>query len=751
MTNRSRNPISRILFSTAVLACMAIGLAATLFIFKYEDVLGGLREGRMTMVADELQRNIELGAMLGTTLADSTVLKQSVEERLASDPLLLDIRILDENGETVASSSRSIPNALPKQITQSAKNNFDVEIGKVQLTFDSGPLKQRMRDFSYKMTALALGLILLVTALGGLLVAYLQRTGRFGRYAIMAVLPLLAAGMIFLGAVAHDQLKTDLMPEFAAKAESLGRSAASLFARALGYELPVVDLVGVDDFLGSKLKTNPEFSSIRIESEGRTVFHQGRAEEGTDVKVTIETTRNLGSVILAIDPGAVARILKELLLDLLTIMLVSGFLASELLRYMLDDKHASSDAERVASSADLIDLRGPVFLLFFAEDLLRSFLPVFAASLNVSEAPAFMAQFLKPSTLAGLPIISFMLVAALVQPIVGTLPSRFGLRRVLVVASLTATVSYFATATTESITLLLVARLMAGLSWAMVFAAAQAAVLERFKNETRAHGLAYFVGIIMMSSLCGPPIGGILATGIGYRETFVVAGVLALLAALLSQVLLPGATKSEVHARATAGSHFSILGNGRFWQLLLLSAVPAKIILIAYCFYLIPVYVQEFGGTSADAGRIQMLYGIMMVAAVPFFAHFARPSRQVLLVAGGLCVSGLSGLFLLWPMPLTAAAMALVLGIGQAMSIASQSALVGKFCAKEISAGDEAGVYGVYRLLERLGNAIGPTVGATLVLWVGVSGAFVAIGAGVIAGGVMFGGLEQIRKRVALA
>ncbi len=55
-------------------------------------------------------------------------------------------------------------------------------------------------------------------------------------------------------------------------------------------------------------------------------------------------------------------------------------------------------------------------------------------------------------------------------------------------------------------------------------------------------------------------------------------------------------------------------------------------------------------------------------------------------------------------------------GVGQSLSIAAQSALVREHCEAEVAAMGEPAVYGVYRLLERLGNAAGPLIAGALVL-----------------------------------
>ena len=60
-------------------------------------------------------------------------------------------------------------------------------------------------------------------------------------------------------------------------------------------------------------------------------------------------------------------------------------------------------------------------------------------------------------------------------------------------------------------------------------------------------------------------------------------------------------------------------------------------------------------------------------------------------------------------------------------ALASQSALVAEHCKEEIANFGTDAVYGVYRLLERLGNALGPLIASVLVIYYGYEGAFVAI------------------------
>ena len=399
------------------------------------------------------------------------------------------------------------------------------------------------------------------------------------------------------------------------------------------------------------------------------------------------------------------------------------------------------DAGRVDASNVLGAMRAPFFLFLFSEDLSRSFLPLFAGSLPVG--PIAIPVHLVVS----LPISLFMLIVALSQPTLGTWSERVGRRRAFLAGGITGAAAHLASAAAGSLMELLVLRAIAGFAWAVAFVAAQGFVIDHTDRNTRTRGLATFVGIIMAASICGPPMGGLLADGLGPRWTFLIAGLLAAGATLLAWRDLPRALFVK-HAPkpATVRDYARALANPRFAALLALAAIPAKVIVIAYCFYLVPLYVNESGYNAAMAGRIIMLYSLMMVLGVPITTEVVERIQRVrhtrphaIFVAGGLVVSGLAGLLMLMPLGLWGATvLVFLLGIAQAMSIAPQSAMVADVSAADMGRLGESAIYGVYRMIERLGNAMGPVIAAFLLQVSGFHAAFAAIGASVLVCGVAF-------------
>jgi MFS family permease len=392
---------------------------------------------------------------------------------------------------------------------------------------------------------------------------------------------------------------------------------------------------------------------------------------------------------------------------------------------------------READPGLLAKVRAPLFVFILAEELTRSFLPAYVQKLLVP------LPGLSPQLVLGLPIALFMLIVAIGQPFFGLWCERLGHRRAMLAGGAVAAVGFVGSALAYNVLDLLAWRSLCGVGYGMVFVAAQSYVLDHAPPTQRASSFAIFVGAIMAAGVCGPSIGGILADNIGMRPTFALAALLAV-GSLLVMRGLPGG-RAAIEGRPPTrmprlGEIGALLMNRNFMLVTGIAAMPAKILLTGVCFYLIPLYVLTVDSTQAMAGRILMAYGAVMVVMAPLSAALATTrERMHWLVGGGLIVSGLGGALMLAGAGIGWVFAAVVLvGIGQALSISAQSALVAEHCTEEIARMGDGVVYGVYRLLERLGNALGPMLAAGLVLLVGYRDSFVVIGSAVAVAGAIF-------------
>jgi MFS family permease len=351
---------------------------------------------------------------------------------------------------------------------------------------------------------------------------------------------------------------------------------------------------------------------------------------------------------------------------------------------------------------------------------------------------------ISPQVVIGLPIMLFMLIVALGQPYLGGWSERVGRRRAMLFGAAIATVGFVATSLAYNLYDLLLWRSLCALGYAMVFVAAQGYVLDRTGQQNRAQGFALFIGAIMVATVCGPSIGGILADNIGYRLSFMISAVIAVISLVAIARLPAQEVRTGGSGRPSRGPRMrevaALIVNRRFMTLTGLAAMPAKIILTGVCFYLVPLYIVSLGNTSSMAGRMLMVYAVMMVLIVPLSATLSDSSlKRERYVSAGLVISGLSGMLLLISDSfLMLFGVVFLLGLGQALSIAAQSALVAEHCQEEIRIYGHDAVYGVYRLLERLGNALGPLLASLLVVFWGYKGAFVGISALVLFCGFAF-------------
>ncbi|CCG08991.1 MFS transporter [Pararhodospirillum photometricum] len=381
-----------------------------------------------------------------------------------------------------------------------------------------------------------------------------------------------------------------------------------------------------------------------------------------------------------------------------------------------------------------IGARVCAFLFVLAEEIARPFMPVFI------QATAQESGLGGNALLIGLPMSLFLLVVALTMPWAAGWSERLGRRRTFVLGAGVSTVGLLGTALDPTFGALLAWRALSGLGYALTFVACQGHVLDHAGPAQRARGVAVFVGGITAADICGPAIGGMLAARIGFEAVLGVGAGLALGAAVFGMWALRGPSVVLPSPGAGVGSMLSLLKNKRLVVVLLLSAVPAKVVLSGALFFLVPLVAADLGATQAEIGRLVMLYGLAgFVLAQPFARQADRWSLHGLAVGMGGMVAGLGLLPLLFDVSmLTVSGAVLALGVGQALSISPQLAFVLKVAEDDLARVGQAPVVGLYRLVERLGGASGPFIASALIAPCGLGGAMAALGAGVAVAAVLF-------------
>jgi len=702
----------------AALVCtLGLALCGWLSLLKLERALEAAAHARMGVPAAALREGLQASLALGLPLESAAGVADLLAREQRADAAITALHVLDAQ-QRLLFSTEAARVGQPWQVgveplrAELLRNAFELQVGQVLVVYGLAAERQALAALGTQL--LGVGLL---AALGGTLLSVALR--RWQAWALP--LGLLAA---LLGSYLANQraVEATLMPALERKAEVVGASVAQLVGKALRHGMALPDLVGVTEYLDAQRQQHPELAGLALRgADGVLRFHSGTALAQAVQKVPVQLDgKPLGQVEIQLSPEPLQRTLRELLFDLAVVAVVAAFLAREL-------QQAAAARAGSADGKVLARLRLPLLLFMLGEEFTRAFLPGFARSLGEGDS----------HWVAGLPIVVFMLMVALGQPGLGRWSERVGRRRALATGAALGAAALLGAASAHSTGALLLWRALGGLGFALVFVAAQGLVVAHSSAAERTRAFAGFVSAIMVAGVCGPPLGGLAADYLGPRGAFVMAAGWALLAWLACAGLPREAGQPPAGAPLALTDLARLLRQPGFRGITLFAALPAKLLLAGGCFYLVPLLLAAQGETAAAAGRAQMLYALCLLATLPLATRAAERGWPLArLVGGGLVLSTLGAAALALGQGVWAvmAAMA-VLGAGQGVSIAAQSSWLAQLCAAELQAHGPGAVYGFYRLLERLGNALGPLAAAALVLPWGLGGAYLGLAALVLLAG----------------
>lgn len=625
---------------------------------------------------------------------------------------------------------------------------------------------------------------------------------------------------------AMGEFEQGLIPEMDKKAATVGREVAAQVSRAVGYGIPVDQLVGMDEFFAPVLAANPEIRYLAVTDRGgRILFLKGADEaelephyrsadfdtvaaEGAkasigdylDLALPVSSRGEaVAQVHVGFDQGYVGARLFDILYDVLVVIAASLIVACEILLFVVffnitgplklvsdvvdrarrgnfvhmpglsgdevgrfvraiqatirqvDERYRQLIAyvdevrsahfdkgvvAKVGEIADRInflfqfsptgkpevlferratDIRLALFLFVFAEELSRSFMPLFAGNL----APSLPGVGV--DMVMALPIAVFMAAIAVASPWGGQMAERFGARRVFLIGLAPTVLGSVMTGISFGVFDLLLWRALTGIGYAIVTMACQSYISGALKEDNRAQGLGVYVGAVLTAGICGNAMGGVLAERVGFRVSFFVSAVVVLLAGLLVSRLLAdtetGAADGKAHA-AGRRRPLTLLRNWRFTVLMLFAAVPAKMALTGFLFFLVPVSLARQNWDIADIARVMVLYPVVMVVVSPLAARLAD---RLGWRAGQVALGGLiGGIGLLAPLVLgggfiPVAVSIVALGISHGMSASPQLAMLPDLCWTECRSLGYTSVLAFVRFVERVGSVAGPLLAAAFI------------------------------------
>jgi DHA1 family tetracycline resistance protein-like MFS transporter len=341
-------------------------------------------------------------------------------------------------------------------------------------------------------------------------------------------------------------------------------------------------------------------------------------------------------------------------------------------------------------------------------------------------------------------LASYSLMQFFFSPIWGRLSDRVGRRPVLIGALLGNVVGYVIFALSQSIVMLLVARLVSGM-FAANIATAQAYVADSTTPENRSKGMGLIGAAFGLGFIFGPPTGGILAD-LGHRHGMhgnllpgAFAATLSLTAVLIAFFNLPESKSPDVTPRRKRPPQF----DREVWKMIfadrrLSLAIGALALLILSFSALEPTVVlhgrSRFGFDPRHLGYFFGFMGII-VAGVQggvigrITRRFGDPGTALI---GGICAFvGLVIIPSIYTVPLLYA-VAFFLAIGQAFCYPAVNAHITKVAPAE----QRGSVLGLSAAMGSMARVIGPLMAGVLFDRWQSAGAFygeaVSVGIGVV-------------------
>src|SRR5262249_13484998 len=156
-----------------------------------------------------------------------------------------------------------------------------------------------------------------------------------------------------------------------------------------------------------------------------------------------------------------------------------------------------------------------------------------------------------------LTISSYLIGFAVGQMIYGPLSDRYGRRPVLLAAVALYFASTLACAAAQSVDILIVARLLQGISGSGAIVLARAIVRDVYSGVQAARELSLMGSISATAPIVAPMLGGVLQAGFGWRANFICMSVGGLIALLVAARLLPETLHHDTRARSL--SFFSMM------------------------------------------------------------------------------------------------------------------------------------------------------------------------------------------------
>ena len=609
--------------------------------------------------------------------------------------------------------------------------------------------------------------------------ALAQRT-----YALFLLCSVAAVALLTWFTLVH--FERILLPQVLAKSNVIASSVRSTIEEATKLGIPYDALVGVEDFLSDTLNENPEIAYIKVQRDGMREYAKvrsgsARAANQEVVLRQIDATGDAPRVIVAVRASYIQEKLQVMVGDALVVSVVAliagleialffmvrwimrpidtwramigGMQSGQLDRELKQPEYGPFSAllrltndkitalrKRFSGSASSTegrdgwyqpqarDVRMALFLFVLSEELLRSFLTLYAKEL------ADPSNRLSTELAISAPIIAYMFVAGVGTLFGSGLVDRLGLRRAFGLSVIVSTVSLCGLAAAHSVTEIVVWRSVSAFGYAVATIACQVFIARTgTAGGANVRALSIFVAAVTAACICGAPIGAVIADMLGKPAALLFAALMAVLSwVFFSKISMPPAPAGGPGDGPQGGmAGFGALLRCRaVLTAMVCGVLPGKLMMAGMLFYITPLLLQQYQLSQASIGQFFILYYILLSIgnAVISRADPKLRTKTMLVIAGALA-SGAGGLIMIWfNTPLALALVIVCFGLGQSILLTPLTTVILDIAARELPEVSPSRALALARAFERVGGIAGAVLAAVLSAALGYRSATALLG-----------------------
>ncbi|MCD8795111.1 multidrug efflux MFS transporter NorA [Mammaliicoccus sciuri] len=178
-----------------------------------------------------------------------------------------------------------------------------------------------------------------------------------------------------------------------------------------------------------------------------------------------------------------------------------------------------------------------IFLMFLGISIVIPVLPTILHDLDLNGSDL------------GMLVAVFAMFQMIASPFGGRFADKFGKKIIIIIGLLLFSISEFIFAVGNTFSILLVSRVLGGISAAFVMPGVNGMIGDLSTSENRAKNFSYMSAVINTGFIVGPGVGGFLAE-ISHRMPFYFAGALGIIALLFSVFLLKEASDDDTNETA---------------------------------------------------------------------------------------------------------------------------------------------------------------------------------------------------------